>query len=334
MRLTRNRALAFLAVVLGPLSLAMMTAFAFNAYVDPYWLMPTLGERSSIRYCVDDERQNKINKMIYGGTNADSVLIGSSRSAFFDTRYFHAKVFNLAVNGLSTIEFSEYLRMFSQYVGTPKDIYVGFDFFSYLQEANIIMRVERAKEKERISSKLGHRLNLLFDLGSFEKSLSTLTKCSASSHENIPTHRYDGVRLVGRAPRNPDILKEQLKIFADLYKKPVDPTFLEHIEQLKLVTAHSKLHAYIPPISAELFETLVAAGRAEDYKKWLGILVGEFGSVIQFSGINSFTTNPENFYDAHHTYPDLTEKMIAILEGRRAADEDGFGKKIIDQPSD
>src|SRR6266403_168341 len=104
MRLTRNRALMFLAVMLGPLLPAMATAFAFNAYVDPYWLMPTLGERSSIRYCVDDERQNKVNKMIYGGANADSVLIGSSRSAFFDTLYFHPKAFNLAVNGLSTIE--------------------------------------------------------------------------------------------------------------------------------------------------------------------------------------------------------------------------------------
>jgi hypothetical protein len=334
MRLTRNRALAFLAVMLGPPSLAMVMALAFNAYVDPYWIMPTLGERSGIRYCVDDERQNKINKMIYGGANADSVLIGSSRSAFFDTRYFHAKVFNLAVDGLSTIEFPEYLRMFSQYVGTPKDIYIGFDFFGYLQEANNLILVERAREKERISNKAGYRQNLLFDLGSFQKSLSTLTECSASSHENIPTHRYDGVRLVGKAPRNPDILKQQLKFFADLYKKPVDPNFLEHIEQLKRVTADSKLHAYIPPISAELYETLVAAGRAEDYKKWLAILVGEFGSVIQFSGINSFTTNPENFYDAHHTYPDLTEKMIAILEGRRAADDDGFGKRITDQSSD
>src|SRR6266567_9409621 len=173
MKLTRNRTLTFLAVILGPLSLAMVAAFAFNAYVDPYWIMPTFGERSGIRYCIDDERQNKINKIIHGGTNAKSVLIGSSRSAFFDTRYFHAKVFNLAVNGLSTIEFSEYLRMFSQYFGTPKDIYLGFDFFGYLQEANSIIWVERAREKERISNKVEYRLNLLFDLGSLQKSLST-----------------------------------------------------------------------------------------------------------------------------------------------------------------
>jgi hypothetical protein len=334
MKLTRNRALTFLAVMLGPLSLAMATAFAFNAYVDPYWIMPAVGERSGIRYCVDDERQNKINKMIYGGTNADSVLIGSSRSAFFDTRYFRAKVFNLAVNGLSTIEFSEYLRMFSQHVGTPKDIYLGFDFFGYLQEENVIIWVERAREKERISTKVGYRLNLLFDLGSFKKSLSTLTECSAPSHDKVPSHRYDGVRLVGRAPRNPNVLKEQLKFFAELYKKPVDPNFVDHIKQLKQVTAHSRLHAYVPPISAELFETLVAAGRAEDYKQWLAILVAEFGSVIQFSGINYFTTDPENFYDVHHTYPDRTERMIAILEGRRAADEDGFGKTITGRPPD
>ena len=328
MRLPNNRALAFLAVLLGPTVLGMVAAFSLNAYIDPYWVVPIFGERAGIRYCVDDERQNKINKMIYGGARAESVLIGSSRSAFFDTRYFQARVFNLAVNGLRPVEYPEYLRILSQHVGALKDIFLGLDFFGYLVEVNDVVWVDHAKEKEKFALSGGYRLNLLFDLGSLEKSIKTLTECSSVSYATVPAHRYDGVRLVGRSPQNQDLLKSQFKFFADLYKAPADGQFREYMRRIKRAVPGSRIHVYIPPISAELFRTIIESGKADDYRQWLAILVEEFGSVVQFSGLNSFTTNPENFYDTHHVYPERTEKIIGILEGRLPPDKDGFGRLI------
>src|SRR5438552_18959196 len=94
-----HRAKRFLGIVIGPIIAVTLATISINAYVDPLWMFPALGNRESLRYCVADERQNKVNKMIYGGATADSVIIGSSRSEVFDTRHFRTeKVINIAVN--------------------------------------------------------------------------------------------------------------------------------------------------------------------------------------------------------------------------------------------
>ena len=331
MNLPARRARLFLLTILALLATALICAVTVNAYVDPLWLAPHLGERSSIRYCVDDERQNKINKMVFGGVTADAVLIGTSRSAFFDTRYFKRPVFNLAVNGLRPVEASEYLRIFVERVGAPKDVYLGLDFVGYIQEEGDAVWAERAKEKERTSLSPGYRLGELLDLGTLVKSIDTVFRCSRQSTETPPTHRYNGVRDVKPRPRDPKLFEEQLQFFVRYYyglQNPADERLRERYMKIRQASPSSTFHAFIPPISAELFRALIASGRSEDYKKWIAIVTDIFGPVTQFSGVNSFTADPANFYDAHHVYPERTVEMIAILEGRRPADSDGFGRTI------
>src|SRR5438477_10297885 len=115
----------FLAVVLLPSFAMGVAALVANAYIDPLWMMPKIGSRPSLHYCVEDERTNKMNRAIYGHLDADGVLFGSSRSAFFDTRAFRGNVFNMSVNGVIPIEFPELLTVFMQHVGAPKTVYIG-----------------------------------------------------------------------------------------------------------------------------------------------------------------------------------------------------------------
>jgi hypothetical protein len=330
MKISAQRSRRFLLTVLAPVAVAMLCAVTANAYVDPYWFMAVFGERSGIRYCVEDERQNKINKMIFGGAKSDSVLIGSSRSAFFDTTYFTARVFNLAVNGLRPVEYPEYLRMYVKYVGIPRDVYLGLDFFGYILESNDNIWIEHARTKENAANATGYRFNTLLDLGVLKISVFTVTACTWRNWYSSPTHRYDGVRSVRVIPRDPALLESQLKFFAGLYdmKTPTDGRYREYLERLKQVSPGSRFHAYIPPLSADLFHLLISTGRAEDYKRWLAILADEFGSVVQFSGINSFTIDPGNFYDTHHVFAERTRKMIEIMDGKRDPDADGFGRLI------
>jgi hypothetical protein len=278
MRLPAHRARLFILIVIGPVALALLFASAVNAYIDPLWIMPSLGDRPGMRYCVDDERQNKINKMIHGGVSVNSVLIGSSRSAMFDTRFFIGdRVFNLSVKGLRPVEYAEYIRMFAQHVGAPRDIYVGFDFFGYILEQGDGAWVDRAKEKEFASLAPDYRPSRLVDLGNLKQSIKAFVRCTSAAYATIPTYRYDGVRSVSATPHNKASIEEQLKFFRELYKGPVDPNFRDHLARLKRITSGSTIHVYIPPLSAELFQTLMAAGRARDYRDWLGIVVEEFG---------------------------------------------------------
>lgn len=317
-------------VTLLPSVIAICSAVGFNAYVDPYWIFPSFGERASLRYCVDDERLNKINKMIFGGATGADVLMGSSRSSFFDTRYFSNKVFNLSVNGLRPVEYPEYLRMFIQYAGRPKDVYVGFDFFGYILEENDGVWVDRAKEKETASLSFTYRLNLLLDVGALQKSISTIRECSAAESLVSPKHRYDGGHIVAHSPRDIKHFNEQLDYFRNFYdiKKPIDANFVKNIERLKSIAPNSRFHIFIPPLTEDLLKVLVASGRANQYGQWLGILIEEFGSVTQFSGFTSFAADLSHFYDTNHVFPEETLAMIQILEGKRHASADGFGVEL------
>lgn len=326
-----NRRERFTSVVLGPALAVIFTAAAVNAYVDPLWMFPRLGERPAIRYCVADERQNKTNKMIFGGAMADSVIIGSSRSEVFDTRYFRNEtVANIAVNGMRPVEIAEYLRIYVRHAGMPKRVYVGLDFFGYLYEGD--ESKTSAPEKERAALDSGYRVRSLVDFGLLQRSVRTIIECTYGVYTAGPLHRYDGVEpTVKPSAHQQELVESQMAFFRTLYdrKKPIDPMFRSHLQRIKQAAPGATIVAFIPPVRADVHRVMVTARGETDYHDWIGSIIDEFGSVVQFSGLNSFTENPANFYDTNHTYTPLTENMISILEGRQSADPDGFGQKLI-----
>ena len=129
--LTRKRAKVFLAIAATPAVILCVAALLVNAYVDPLWVLPKIGGRP-LHYCVKDERLNKINRAVHGRLDTESVLVGSSRSAFMDTTAFESeRVFNMAVNGVQPVEYGPMVEVYSRFVGKPKTVFVGVDFFGY-----------------------------------------------------------------------------------------------------------------------------------------------------------------------------------------------------------
>lgn len=318
----------FVTVLLPALTMGIAAVVA-NAYIDPLWIMPKVGTRAGLHYCVQDERTNKLNRAIYGHLDAQGVLLGSSRSAFFDTRAFREPVFNMSVNGVMPIEFPELLAVFKQHVGTPRTVYVGVDFYGYLKEPGGEVFLPRLKAREEDSLRLFYRAKSLIDWSIFEYSIKTVTNCSSPDMKE-PTYNYDGIRHVPRRPRDRDLTDDQMKVFSDqIYgKKPADPDYRGHLLALKAVSPDSKFVAYIPPITPELFKAIENTGHLHDYIDWLHVVVDVFGSVIQFSGKNAFTEDAANFYDLHHVYEDRTIPIVRIIDGQDAPSTDGFGRVL------
>ena len=127
-----QRARLYSLMVAGPAALVGASAVLINVAIDPLWTLPTNSLRSSLRYCVKDERQSKINRLVHGQIRPQSVIIGSSRSAFIDPADFKAEsVFNMSVNGMVPIEYAQFIDLFKMAAGQPNTIYVGLDFFGY-----------------------------------------------------------------------------------------------------------------------------------------------------------------------------------------------------------
>ncbi len=330
MKLASHRARRFLTVLIGTVAVPVATAVPFNAYVDPLWMFPAFGDRASLRYCVDDERQSKVNKMVYGGAGADSVIIGSSRTEVFDPRYFQNEhVINIAMNGMRPVELSAYLKIYARHVGIPKTVYVGLDFWGYLYAEGEDVRTS-APDKERLALSPTYRINSVLDLGLLWKSVDTISVCSSEQHR--PRHTYDGVEEITLPyPWEQEIVKAQLVDFEKSYKPsvPPDPIFKAHLRAIREAVPGAVIRPFIPPERADLHRVLIETRGRHDYDDWIAAIVDEFGSVVQFGGINSFTENYANFYDTNHLYSRLTNRMIGILEGRVAPDSDGFGRTIV-----
>ena len=326
----------FLWIVIGPAAAISYSVPLLNVYVDPLWVVPQLGDRPFL-YCVKDERQNRVNRIIHGRVAADGLVLGSSRAAFINPAFFRDNaIFNLAVNGVKTSEFVEYSRIFAAHRGQPKKVYAAFDFWGYVDQDGTGGEgaVQKARAIEAEAADPGYPIKQVLDWEVGRYSLEVLGSCSSPSYRGH-TFRYDGTRHA--KPVHYDLWHEQLLLDQAVYfaetlfsdaKFKADWRFREQIAELERVLPTSEIVPLVLPITADLFLAEMAEGRLDDYFAWLEMLIQEFGSVRYFAGLNAFTRNVRNFLDAHHVQGDLTKAIADILEGRVEPRPDGFGQRL------
>jgi len=330
--LGNRRALVFLAIALAPGVAMTLAAGAINAYVDPLWVLPKLGE-PSFHYCVKDDRQNKINRLLHGHIRVQSVLLGSSRSAFMDPADFvGSSVVNLSVDGLMPAEYPELARMFHENVGDPHMLYAAFDFSRYAatREANDLL-ITRLREREALSRSSLYPLRQLLDPQVMTYSIDTLRHCNSPDNPGTVFYRYDGVRLAKRVTdevRQQTIQSEIERLNYSDASFLVDPDFDAHLDNLKRAAPNSAFVVWVTPVTIDLLMKQVMSGRLPNYFDWIEHLLDAFGAVYHFNGINELTRKEENFFDSHHIYGDVAARLAAILEQRESATADGFGERI------
>src|SRR4051812_13295159 len=181
----------FLAIVIGPAAAISLGIPLFNAYVDPLWVVPQLGDRPFL-YCVRDERQNRVNRIVHGRLAADGILLGSSRAAFVDPAFFRGNmVFNLAVNGMQTVELIEYSRIFATHRGPPKKVYAALDFWGYvdLDGSGGAGAVQKARAIEAEAADAWYPIKQVLDWEVARYSWDVVRRCSRPSYP-APTFRY------------------------------------------------------------------------------------------------------------------------------------------------
>lgn len=299
---------------------------AVNVFIDPLWIF-SHENRFNGRQWGFDERQQKTNRIRFGGFDYDGVLFGSSRVAHINQHDFAAnRVFNYAVSGARPAEFPGYLDYAEKRRGQPlKVVYLGLDFFNTnlkypgtgAAPAHYIGEAERPLypiEMLTSSATLGKSIT------NFKESRSG-TACDCYDRHNVKMINVP----------TPEGLKDAMSVDINVYRNRIygpdyeyDASIKTTLDSLRRAHPETRFVVFTTPPSARLFRVLVESGRLPDYQRWIGELVEVFGGVYDFMGINSVTANDENYSDAHHFNPQVGRLIVRRVEGGDA-DKIDFG---------
>jgi hypothetical protein len=311
----------YLALLLGLAALGCGLVAGLNALVDPWWFFTHANALNRVQEDID-ERAQKTNWLRARAGQFDAVLIGSSRASYVDQGAFAPlRLFNYSVNAMTPREYQPYLDHFAAVNGWPKVIFLGVDLFT-----SRVKPVFDLAPPAFYLARAGDRRYLLGSLLSLETAGYSLRSVQASlglAPARKP-ERYDrgNVRFFGR-PITEEMRGRNLVRSLEQYRAMVyGPDFVydrglpEVWRRLRRAYPDARIVVFTTPESRPLFSLMVRMGRFPDYERWLADLVGAFGEVWDFMGLNSVTDDQTNYLDAHHFTPEIGRLIVDRLVGR------------------
>lgn len=302
-----------------------------NYVIDPLWLF-SHSHVLNRRQTKIDERQQKANQLKYGKQDFDAILLGSSRCTFISHYDFKGySLYNLSVDAMLPKEYYEYIK-FASKQSRPglKLIVLGLDF--YATNENFRGYGQRnPQDYFRATESRSYRIGSLIAFDTLRYSITNVYK-SLSPPAGIYYSR-DNVKALTPAANKYKLLavQEDLRIYREkMYGRNYRYKDLTAIfRAIRQANPGVRIVAFTTPTSRPLWELLLEQGRLDDYCRWIGDIVGSFGEVYDFMGINSVTANSDNYNDGHHFYPHvgtlIAHRILSIPDPRLS---DDFGQHI------
>lgn len=284
-----------------------------NYLVDPLWTF-SHSNKFNAKQQGFDERQQKTN-YIYNKKfdNYDGILLGSSRTTFFNQNDFvNMNIYNYASSSMYPYEYKEYIDFSKKINGSElKYIIIGSDFYgtkipkdikfenpefyinnttSFMYKYKMILSLDALKNSMKNIKNSFFGINLFYD----RNNIKYQTKVSESE-------RLD--RYTKNLRRHTDDLSGPKYIYNDEY--------VNILKQIKAENPNSKFIIFTSAVTSDLLVSIIKNGkRMDEYERWLKELIEVFGEVNHFMTINTITKNLENYPDDDHAYPEIV-KLIA-----------------------
>lgn len=330
----------YLRLLGGLVLVALLAVVGLNLLVDPFWQFRHAHALNRVQ-AVFDERLQKTNWLRARRGAFDAVLLGSSRTAFIDQRDLEPlRAFNYAVNAKLPHEYVAWLDHFVAENGRPATILLGLDFFG--SHAGRIFDTPPPEAYIRRSRDPFHRAATMLSLETTWLSLRSLA-ASSGLYPLGRAERYDRDNrrhLRGPMPemaRPPRVLRQlkdyQARIYGQTYRYWDE--LPQILRSLKAGYPDAQFIVFTTPESIELFAMAMREGRLPDFVRWLRDLVEVFGAVWDFNGLNSVTTDPGRYIDAHHFKPEVGRLIADRLLGRAVPEAHAdFGRLLTAETLD
>ena len=298
----------FLLIVFSTISLFGL----FNYTIDPLWTFCHSNQYNNAQPGFN-ERQLKTNRAYFCGLEQyDALLLGSSRTTYINQHDFKTmKVFNYSGVAMYPNEYKEWVKQAKEIKGSDfKTVIIGVDFFGSNGGPFGQMQMKQTPKPSHyleISKSMMYPYKMLFTTDTLEKSMESI-----EHSKKLGTTDYTRTNVKQTIHISKERKQQAINHQTGLYTYQVygsgyqfNPKLKPYFEVLKKENPKTKFIIFTTPISIDLFKILVQSGRLDDYKKWLRLLVKEFGEVYDFMGINTITKNRDNYADLHHFYPEF-----------------------------
>lgn len=314
--MTEKRWLASFAVLLILLALPAGAVMAFNYYIDPYWNFKQDHEYNDFQVGFD-ERQQKLNYLFARKPEYDSILIGTSRTTYMNSKSFQKeKVFNLGLSGLHIDEYAPYLRFAGEATGVrPDRVYVEMYLDIYNGDAQLPLEPPEAY-RDRAKDHL-LKLTTLFSYDTYEKAKANYEYSKAGHYpreraytrDNQVTTTFPGVDMEAARERN------RQKNAARPEDYHFNESFKEALENIKATAPDSEFVVFS---DLEQLDRLAGyfelPSYMEAYERSVREIIEVFGRYRSFYMENEFTTEEKYWFDYVHFYPEVGDRLIHALE--------------------
>ncbi len=310
----------------------------FNYFIDPLWCFSHSNALNNHQPGFN-ERQQKTNRALFTGLKRyDTLLLGSSRTAYIDQHDFKGmEVFNYAADNMLPWEYEKWIDIATEIKGAPfKNIIIGIDFFGTAENYDaVIRRFYGGKvpgDYFETAQKPLYRFKSLLSYDALKHAVESVRR---TFHPTISDYDRKNVRhcniIVSDETREHHIERD-----IDEYKEHLTKNYhyrsgwKRMLERLKRRYPGTRFIIFTTPVSKPFFETfIIEANHMREYKRWLKETVETMGSLYHFMDLNSVTTDLDNFFDAHHLYAPAARWVAHRISGTDApgipAD---FGKRL------
>ncbi|MBE0514928.1 DUF1574 family protein [Sulfurimonas sp.] len=321
---------------------AFFATILFNFIIDPYHVFntPKFEKINAIKNHTINHGMSKFYTAKLA--NPTVLLIGTSRTAHMHPKYLqkyfsNEKIYNLAVPGSGIASQRNNIEYFIKHHKIKAIVY-GVDFFAF----NPTNNTPNSKEEGRYTDDFTKDyMDSLLSIRTLRKSIKTLGDnikgkyqhldyaIGWDTYENDYLHiEKDGIPYIeAKTSKELQMLSTQNKHFnyapfkeASSIEKP-----LEDIEKIVQLCKENDiaLHMFISPIYSEIVDLIYSREYGKSYHHWKNELA-KYGSVYDFSGYNSITTDVSNYIDGSHYQTKLAPLMFAKM----------FHDKSVDVPND
>ncbi len=303
----------------------ILFVFGCNLYVDPFYVTGNSNQFNQ-KYPGAYERILKRNYLMVHQSKFDSFIMGSSRSGYFQPSHFEmSHLFNFSFSALSQSEYLNLLRIYKKYQGAPKRIFLGIDFFSTTKGYKLNDDLDFVSD-----------FNIFLHNFSLNMNLHNLLGYGRDMYKGtVVEEYYDRHSLIKKQIPHITYFATDLEFiyqFAGVHKfenYEYDNQMLLRLYQFKKEAENAQVIVFIPPPHMDYFQFIAQNAGFASYRRFIRELVDVFGSVIDFSGPNSVTTDRANYFDpCHFNYKISKCIAVKITERQDKSCPSDFGVKV------
>ncbi len=317
----------------------------FNYVIDPYGFNQKI-QIKGINAVKEDNTpftiKYKMPHLREGGWN--NLMLGTSRTGLMDThivdKYLGGKTFSMSLPGSAMpLQFDSF--WYAIQFNHIKNLIYGIDFMTF--NKNRKFNDDYIQYKDELQSfGLFSTFDIYVNLKTFQKSMETILNNISEEPIQHPFYSRSGMR------NYPDF-KQQLKNGSFNMQKSVNTHLQmyykkngiyanyvyapEYMEMFKQVIDYCKKHdiniyVYIPPMYIEHFNALKEAGLQDEFEYFKRELV-KVTEFIDFSGLNTITTDKTKFWDSSHLKKKYTELIMQkVLNNHNKQKHKDFGVNV------